>query len=173
MTAIEEMAGMDVLCSDKTGTLSLNKLTVNKNKVFSIIDKYVERGFRSLAVCEQVVPEKIKESPGGLIRTYPILGSYRFISPSVELTQKASLFEEGTPRHYKPLTNPILGRCGIITIPHPLKNQRPRWSRLCWSRLAPLFGSKPPLRARWSRLCWSRLAPFFFWVQATTPSVGL
>uniref|UniRef100_A0A0E0DPW0 Plasma membrane ATPase n=1 Tax=Oryza meridionalis TaxID=40149 RepID=A0A0E0DPW0_9ORYZ len=27
MTAIEEMAGMDVLCSDKTGTLTLNKLT--------------------------------------------------------------------------------------------------------------------------------------------------
>lgn len=31
MTAIEEMAGMDVLCSDKTGTLTLNKLTVDQN----------------------------------------------------------------------------------------------------------------------------------------------
>ncbi|TYK31370.1 plasma membrane ATPase 4 [Cucumis melo var. makuwa] len=30
MTAIEEMAGMDVLCSDKTGTLTLNKLTVDQ-----------------------------------------------------------------------------------------------------------------------------------------------
>lgn len=30
MTAIEEMAGMDVLCSDKTGTLTLNKLSVDK-----------------------------------------------------------------------------------------------------------------------------------------------
>ncbi|XWS20508.1 hypothetical protein CRYUN_Cryun31cG0107500 [Craigia yunnanensis] len=30
MTAIEEMAGMNVLCSDKTGTLTLNKLTVDK-----------------------------------------------------------------------------------------------------------------------------------------------
>ncbi len=30
MTAIEEMAGMDVLCSDKTGTLTLNKLTVDR-----------------------------------------------------------------------------------------------------------------------------------------------
>ncbi|CAN1767829.1 Plasma membrane ATPase 2 (Fragment) [Linum perenne] len=31
------MAGMDVLCSDKTGTLTLNKLTVDKNliEVFS------------------------------------------------------------------------------------------------------------------------------------------
>ncbi|KAG6550615.1 hypothetical protein Mapa_007868 [Marchantia paleacea] len=33
MTAIEEMAGMDILCSDKTGTLTLNKLTVDKNLV--------------------------------------------------------------------------------------------------------------------------------------------
>lgn len=31
MTAIEEMAGMDVLCSDKTGTLTLNRLTVDRN----------------------------------------------------------------------------------------------------------------------------------------------
>ncbi|KAI5429225.1 Plasma membrane ATPase 1 [Lathyrus oleraceus] len=33
MTAIEEMAGMDVLCSDKTGTLTLNKLTVDKEMI--------------------------------------------------------------------------------------------------------------------------------------------
>ncbi|XP_010539792.1 PREDICTED: ATPase 3, plasma membrane-type-like [Tarenaya hassleriana] len=33
MTAIEEMAGMDVLCSDKTGTLTLNKLTVDRSTV--------------------------------------------------------------------------------------------------------------------------------------------
>ncbi|GKC39623.1 cleavage/polyadenylation specificity factor, 25kDa subunit [Tanacetum coccineum] len=64
-----------------------------------------------------------------------------------------------------PLTNPILGRCGIITIPHPLKNQRPRWSRLCWSWLAPLFGSKPPLHRPPLQACWSRLAPFFFWFK--------
>lgn len=37
MTAIEEMAGMDVLCSDKTGTLTLNKLTVDKTLVEVII----------------------------------------------------------------------------------------------------------------------------------------
>jgi H+-transporting ATPase len=33
MTAIEEMAWMDVLCSDKTGTLTLNKLSVDKNLI--------------------------------------------------------------------------------------------------------------------------------------------
>ncbi|XP_042003575.1 ATPase 11, plasma membrane-type-like [Salvia splendens] len=162
MTAIEEMAGMDVLCSDKTGTLTLNKLSVDKNivevfakdvdkdmvvlmaarasrlenqdaidcaivsmlddpkearagitelhflpfnptdkrtaltyldsdgkkkrvskgapeqilnlaynrseianKVHSIIDKFAERGLRSLAVARQEVPEGTKESTGG------------------------------------------------------------------------------------------------------------
>ncbi|KAL0350934.1 UNVERIFIED_CONTAM: Plasma membrane ATPase 1 [Sesamum radiatum] len=155
MTAIEEMAGMDVLCSDKTGTLTLNKLTVfvkgvdadtvvlmaaqasrlenqdaidaaivgmladpkearagiqevhflpfnptdkrtaltyidnegkmhrvskgapeqilnlacNKSeierRVHSVIDKFAERGLRSLAVAYQEVPEGRKESPGG------------------------------------------------------------------------------------------------------------
>ncbi|KAG5618686.1 hypothetical protein H5410_018510 [Solanum commersonii] len=161
MTAIEEMAGMDVLCSDKTGTLTLNKLEVDKSlvevfakdmdqdtvillgarasrvenqdaidacivgmladakearagiqevhflpfnpvdkrtaityvdtngnwhrvskgapeqivdlcrlsehvkrKVHSIIDKFADRGLRSLAVAQQTVPEKTKESPG-------------------------------------------------------------------------------------------------------------
>ncbi|KAK1366800.1 Plasma membrane ATPase [Heracleum sosnowskyi] len=162
MTAIEEMAGMDVLCSDKTGTLTLNKLSVDKNlievfakgfdkehvllcaarasrtenqdaidaaivgtladpkearagirevhflpfnpvdkrtaltyidsdgnwhrtskgapeqiltlcnckedlkkKVHAMIDKFAERGLRSLGVASQVVPEKSKDSAGG------------------------------------------------------------------------------------------------------------
>ncbi|KAL6501865.1 Plasma membrane ATPase 4 [Orobanche gracilis] len=162
MTAIEEMAGMDVLCSDKTGTLTLNKLKVDKSlievfvkgvdkeqvilyaarasrtenqdaidaaivgmladpkearagirevhflpfnpvgkrtaltyidlnsnwhraskgapeqilelchskedvrrKVHAAIDKFAERGLRSLGVARQEVPEKTKESPGG------------------------------------------------------------------------------------------------------------
>ncbi|PKI39760.1 hypothetical protein CRG98_039805 [Punica granatum] len=38
MTAIEEMAGMDVLCSDKTGTLTLNKLTVDKTLIEVFVD---------------------------------------------------------------------------------------------------------------------------------------
>lgn len=42
MTAIEEMAGMDVLCSDKTGTLTLNKLTVDKTLI-EVFSKGVER----------------------------------------------------------------------------------------------------------------------------------
>ncbi|CAI0526990.1 unnamed protein product [Linum tenue] len=121
MTAIEEMAGMDVLCSDKTGTLTLNKLTVDKsmievfakgvqqddvvlmaarasrlenqdaidaaivamladpkeilnlaynkaeiaNRVHGIIDKFAERGLRSLGIARQEVPDNHKESSGG------------------------------------------------------------------------------------------------------------
>ncbi|CAD6265800.1 unnamed protein product [Miscanthus lutarioriparius] len=163
MTAIEEMAGMTVLCSDKTGTLTINKLSVDRglieifvkgvnanevillaarasrvenqdaidaamvgmlgdpkearegikevhflpfnpvdkrtaltyinladnswhrvskgapeqiitlckckedvvDKVHAIIDKYAERGLRSLAVARQELPEKSKDSPGG------------------------------------------------------------------------------------------------------------
>ncbi|KAI9076017.1 hypothetical protein K1719_042033 [Acacia pycnantha] len=42
MTAIEEMAGMDVLCSDKTGTLTLNKLTVDK-ALIEVFDKHVDK----------------------------------------------------------------------------------------------------------------------------------
>ncbi|KAI9097883.1 hypothetical protein K1719_025654 [Acacia pycnantha] len=44
MTAIEEMAGMDVLCSDKTGTLTLNKLTVDRNLI-EVFAKGVEKDF--------------------------------------------------------------------------------------------------------------------------------
>ncbi|KAJ0510381.1 putative P-type H(+)-exporting transporter [Helianthus annuus] len=33
MTGVEEMAGMDIICSSKTGTLTLNKLTVDKNLI--------------------------------------------------------------------------------------------------------------------------------------------
>ncbi|KXZ46961.1 hypothetical protein GPECTOR_39g455 [Gonium pectorale] len=34
MSAVEEMAGMDILCSDKTGTLTLNKLSIESNNIF-------------------------------------------------------------------------------------------------------------------------------------------
>ncbi|KAG7035663.1 ATPase 8, plasma membrane-type [Cucurbita argyrosperma subsp. argyrosperma] len=44
MTAIEEMAGMDVLCSDKTGTLTLNKLTVDKSLIEVFVSGMNEDG---------------------------------------------------------------------------------------------------------------------------------
>ncbi|KAK2453041.1 plasma membrane ATPase [Trifolium repens] len=44
MTAIEEMAGMDVLCSDKTGTLTLNKLSVDRNLI-EVFAKGIEKDY--------------------------------------------------------------------------------------------------------------------------------
>ena len=38
LESIEEMAGMDVLCSDKTGTLTQNKLTLGKPSIFGAKD---------------------------------------------------------------------------------------------------------------------------------------
>ncbi|KJE96281.1 plasma membrane H+-ATPase 1b [Capsaspora owczarzaki ATCC 30864] len=38
LTAIEELAGMDVLCSDKTGTLTLNELTVDWSNLYPTHD---------------------------------------------------------------------------------------------------------------------------------------
>eukprot|EP00271_Cylindrocystis_brebissonii_P000407 TRINITY_DN104_c0_g1_i1.p1 TRINITY_DN104_c0_g1~~TRINITY_DN104_c0_g1_i1.p1 ORF type:complete len:955 (+),score=166.82 TRINITY_DN104_c0_g1_i1:328-3192(+) len=46
ITAIEEMAGMDILCSDKTGTLTLNKLTVDK----AIIEVYAANADQDLVL---------------------------------------------------------------------------------------------------------------------------
>lgn len=51
MTAIEEMAGMDVLCSDKTGTLTLNKLTVDKNLIEVCLFHANHCGYELLLAC--------------------------------------------------------------------------------------------------------------------------
>lgn len=39
LTAIESLAGVDVLCSDKTGTLTANKLSLNEPYVAEGVDK--------------------------------------------------------------------------------------------------------------------------------------
>jgi H+-transporting ATPase len=46
ITAIEELAGVTILCSDKTGTLTTNKLTIDKATL-----KTYSRAFDADAVC--------------------------------------------------------------------------------------------------------------------------
>ncbi|RDX93184.1 Plasma membrane ATPase 3, partial [Mucuna pruriens] len=47
MRAIEEMAGMDVLCSEKTGTFTMNRLTVfNRNMDKDIVVLLAARAAR-------------------------------------------------------------------------------------------------------------------------------
>lgn len=40
MSAIEELAGMDMLCSDKTGTLTLNRLTIDRESFVCLAAEY-------------------------------------------------------------------------------------------------------------------------------------
>jgi H+-transporting ATPase len=46
---VEEMAGMDILCSDKTGTLTLNKLTVDHVNCYPLSNHSIEEVRRLLA----------------------------------------------------------------------------------------------------------------------------
>jgi len=53
LVAIEEMAGMDILCADKTGTITENQLTVGKVKAFNGFSEYHTLLFGMLASREE------------------------------------------------------------------------------------------------------------------------
>nr|QEH60479.1 H+-translocating ATPase P-type [Dunaliella maritima] len=58
MSAVEEMAGMDVLCSDKTGTLTLNKLSIDKSMVVPVGNMGVDEIMRMGALSANTVTEE-------------------------------------------------------------------------------------------------------------------
>jgi H+-transporting ATPase len=63
LVAIEEMAGMDVLCSDKTGTITQNKITVGDINPFEL---YKKKGSFSFQVGnERRNPQKFSLNKGG------------------------------------------------------------------------------------------------------------
>ncbi len=74
LEAIEEMAGMDILCSDKTGTLTQNKLTLGEPIVFGVKDgaelilmgalasKAEDRDAIDLAILSSLPDAKVLES---------------------------------------------------------------------------------------------------------------
>ncbi|KAK0607614.1 hypothetical protein LWI29_017432 [Acer saccharum] len=65
-TAIEEMAGMDVLCNDKTGTLTQNKLTVDKNMI-EVFAKGVDRDMVVLMAARASRLENQDASDGAIV----------------------------------------------------------------------------------------------------------
>ncbi|TXG64839.1 hypothetical protein EZV62_011833 [Acer yangbiense] len=66
MTAIEEMAGMDVLCNDKTCILTQNKLTVDKNMI-EVFAKGVDRDMVVLMAARASRLENQDASDGAIV----------------------------------------------------------------------------------------------------------
>lgn len=67
MSAVEEMAGMDILCSDKTGTLTLNKLSVESQSVmnlsgFAILDALKMAALSANTITEEPIDVVLFES---------------------------------------------------------------------------------------------------------------
>ena len=58
MSAVEEMAGMDILCSDKTGTLTLNKLSVEADACRPMAGHDLASLLRHCALSANVVTEE-------------------------------------------------------------------------------------------------------------------
>ncbi|KAF2610725.1 hypothetical protein F2Q70_00010700 [Brassica cretica] len=89
MTAIEELAGMDVLCSDKTGTLTLNKLSVDKDLVETALTTRRDYG----AGERQAEWAREQRTQHGLqtrqeVNVFPENGGYRELSQIVEQAKK-------------------------------------------------------------------------------------
>jgi len=57
LQSIEEMAGIDILCSDKTGTLTLNQLTLGAPEVFGAKDA------RELILCAALASKEENQDP--------------------------------------------------------------------------------------------------------------
>lgn len=76
LVSIEELAGMDVLCADKTGTLTQNKLTVGEPWMSSDVDKAMllqEAGLASNRESADTIDRAILEATGEVPEGFTLL----------------------------------------------------------------------------------------------------
>ncbi|WP_321422984.1 plasma-membrane proton-efflux P-type ATPase [uncultured Methanobacterium sp.] len=76
LSSIEEMAGMDVLCSDKTGTITKNKITVREIQVFGDYEKSDVLLYGSLA-SEEETPDPIDQAIFSCLKRVDHLESFK------------------------------------------------------------------------------------------------
>ena len=89
LVAIEEMAGMDVLCSDKTGTITQNKLTLAKVIGYngtSEDDVLLNAALASRAEDKDPIDDAVLKSAGPVDRAKEKFGSYEIeeFVPSIQ-----------------------------------------------------------------------------------------
>jgi H+-transporting ATPase len=105
-SAIPEMAGMDILCSDKTGTLTLGKMSVIKDESLTFHDDVTVQDMMELAlVCSRIEHSdaidaaitKYFDDPAGVLSDYEIKKFIPFDPATKKVTavaQKKSTGEE-------------------------------------------------------------------------------
>ncbi|CAK7356429.1 unnamed protein product [Dovyalis caffra] len=111
MTAIEEMAGMDVLCSDKTGTLTLNRLTVDRNLI-EVFNKDMDRDTIVLLAARASRMENQDAIDAAIVN---MLADPKEVESGYMLPQDSSARANITEVHFLPF-NPVDKRTAITYI---------------------------------------------------------
>eukprot|EP00005_Dracoamoeba_jomungandri_P002641 CAMPEP_0174261966 /NCGR_PEP_ID=MMETSP0439-20130205/12693_1 /TAXON_ID=0 /ORGANISM="Stereomyxa ramosa, Strain Chinc5" /LENGTH=1154 /DNA_ID=CAMNT_0015346589 /DNA_START=54 /DNA_END=3518 /DNA_ORIENTATION=+ len=88
LTAIEEMAGMDMLCSDKTGTLTLNKLTIGEP---ILVEGFSEERllFDAALAAQKISPDAIDYC---LLKHFDLVEDKSSSSSSISTKKKKGIF---------------------------------------------------------------------------------
>ncbi|KAL3931738.1 MAG: hypothetical protein SGARI_004134 [Bacillariaceae sp.] len=103
-SAIPEMAGMDILCSDKTGTLTLGKMTVIPEECVVFHDNTTVQEMMELTlVCSRIehsdaidaAVTKYFDDPAGVLRNYQVTKFVPFDPATKKVTAVAKKLSTG------------------------------------------------------------------------------